>query len=324
MDERLLQLATLNPDQGTAAADSASTGSASADAAGPATSDSAQSPAEDSSATTANPIPVALASQVLVSHVLASQALAAAFGGQAAAQTPAPSDEPAADSLAGVAGVDSGTAPMKNLVALLAETAAGPKGKDAEVASAAMADAATSSADTKSAGNDNSVAADPATPSPNGAVSLAHLGFASHIVRNESTPTAELRSSVGTPAWNDELGNQLTWMSQQGMDSASLRLSPQHLGPVEVRISVQNGAASVWFGASQADTRAALERALPHLRQMFANQGLTLTDSGVSREPPRQSKATSSQAIATVAAVSGAETTSPATRLSLGLVDTYV
>lgn len=158
--------------------------------------------------------------------------------------------------------------------------------------------------------------------------SLAHLGVASHFslqhLRTEgSSPTLELQQPVGTPAWNDELGTQLTWMSHQGLDSASLRVSPEHLGPVEVRISVHNGDASVWFGASQADTRAALQQALPHLRAMFASQGMTLSDSGVSREPPRQGRTLSSTQLNAVAPVAGADSTHAASHLSLGLVDTY-
>jgi flagellar hook-length control protein FliK len=77
-------------------------------------------------------------------------------------------------------------------------------------------------------------------------------------------------------------------MVQQGNHSASLRLSPEHLGPLEVRISVQNDQASVWFGAAHADTRAAIEHALPRLRELFASQGLSLADAGVFREPPRE------------------------------------
>jgi flagellar hook-length control protein FliK len=77
-------------------------------------------------------------------------------------------------------------------------------------------------------------------------------------------------------------------MIQQGNHSASLKLSPEHLGPMEVRISVQNDQASVWFGAAHADTRAAIEHALPRLRELFASQGLSLADAGVFREPPRE------------------------------------
>jgi flagellar hook-length control protein FliK len=156
---------------------------------------------------------------------------------------------------------------------------------------------------------------------------LAQLGTASHFSLQHTqtdTNTGELKSSVGSAAWTDELGGQLTWMTHKGLESGSLRLSPEHLGPVEVRIAVQNGDASVWFGANHPDTRAALEQALPRLREMFANQGLTLTDSGVSRESPRQSPPSSPQSIAAVSAVGSSDVSvSAAVRISLGLVDTY-
>jgi flagellar hook-length control protein FliK len=77
-------------------------------------------------------------------------------------------------------------------------------------------------------------------------------------------------------------------MVDRGVQSGSLRLSPEHLGPLEVRISVQSDQVSVWFGAAHADTRSALEQALPRLRDLFASQGLSLADAGVFREPPRE------------------------------------
>ncbi len=117
----------------------------------------------------------------------------------------------------------------------------------------------------------------------------------------------------------------LTWMTQNGLQTGSLRVSPEHLGPVEVQISVQNGDASVWFGATHPDTRAALEQALPRLREMFAGQGMTLTDSGVSRESPRnQARPQAPQSIAAVSAVGSTDVGSAAAvRMNLGLVDTY-
>ena len=119
-------------------------------------------------------------------------------------------------------------------------------------------------------------------------------------------------------------------MTQKGLETGSLRVSPEHLGPVEVNISVQNGDASVWFAANHPDTRAALEQALPRLREMFASQGMNLADSGVSRQslPARvpQSKP--------VRGLSGrhrrfrrrrAPMAAPAlsARINLGLVDLY-
>jgi flagellar hook-length control protein FliK len=109
------------------------------------------------------------------------------------------------------------------------------------------------------------------------------------------------------------------------VESGSLQLSPEHLGPLEVRISVRDGAASVWFGANHADTRAALEQALPHLRNMFASQGLTLSDAGVSRESPRgQAQRPAVAAFSSTTAVGDAPASivSVSTRLP-GLLDTY-
>jgi flagellar hook-length control protein FliK len=139
------------------------------------------------------------------------------------------------------------------------------------------------------------------------------------------TNGSELKSPVGSAAWDDELGSKLTWMTQNGLETGSLRVSPEHLGPVEVKISVQNGDASVWFGATHPDTRAALEQALPRLREMFASQGMTLSDSGVSRESPRnQTKSQTPQSISAMSAVGSADvSTAAAVRMSLGLVDTY-
>jgi flagellar hook-length control protein FliK len=153
------------------------------------------------------------------------------------------------------------------------------------------------------------------------------LGVASHFsalhTRND-TNTADLKSPMGSSQWNDELGGQLTWMTQRGLESGSLRVSPEHLGPVEVQISVQNGDASVWFGANHPDTRAALEQALPRLREMFASQGMTLTDSGVSRESPRQSRQQRPSSVSAVSAIGSSDVSvSAAVRMSLGLVDTY-
>jgi flagellar hook-length control protein FliK len=103
----------------------------------------------------------------------------------------------------------------------------------------------------------------------------------------EDRAALHVQERVGTPAWRDEIGAKLNWMIDRGIQSGSLRLTPDNLGPLEVRITVQNDQVSVWFGAAHADTRAALENALPKLRDMFAAQGMSLADAGVFREPPR-------------------------------------
>jgi flagellar hook-length control protein FliK len=141
--------------------------------------------------------------------------------------------------------------------------------------------------------------------------------------------TMAVSSPVGSSGWTDELGAKVTWMAQQGIQSASLQLSPEHLGPLQVTISVHDGQASVWFGAVQPDTRSALQQSLPQLRQLFASQGLNLADAGVSRESPRgQDRQQGGRAAAPVASVTAVTVAGSADGAGgargLGLVDTYV
>ncbi len=135
-----------------------------------------------------------------------------------------------------------------------------------------------------------------------------------------------LRTNVGSPRWADELGTRLVVMSARGQQEGSLTLSPEHLGPLEVRISVHQSTANVWFGAQHADTRAALAEAMPRLRELFGEAGLSLGHAGVSEEAPRQAANTAPARLETdggseVAAARPAPVT--VRQLSSALLDLY-
>lgn len=132
-----------------------------------------------------------------------------------------------------------------------------------------------------------------------------------------------VQTPVGNAQWADEIGSRMTMMVEQGKHTASLRLSPEHLGPMEVRITMNGDQASVQFGAAHADTRNAIENALPRLREMFASQGLALTDANVSREPPRQQSHQPSGSSSGGFAADESATTVAAAQVKLGLLDAY-
>jgi flagellar hook-length control protein FliK len=174
-------------------------------------------------------------------------------------------------------------------------------------------------------------ASPPATATASAAALMAAQLTSSAVGLPHARPdpaTMTVSSPVGSNAWTEELGTKVTWMAHQGIESASLQLSPEHLGPLQVTISVRDGQASVWFGAAQPDTRTALQQSLPQLRQLFASQGLTLADAGVSRESPRgQDRQRPTRTGPSVSGVSAVNLDSPAGSASLpgrlGLVDTY-
>lgn len=147
--------------------------------------------------------------------------------------------------------------------------------------------------------------------------------------QSSTQPAAQtVHTPVGTPRWADELGSRMMLMTVRGQHEGSLNLTPEHLGPLEVRVSVNQGTANVWFGAQHADTRAALTEALPRLRELFAESGLALGHAGVSQEAPRQdARSGAAERLAAAPpdkAIEESAATAPASRrVALGLVDTY-
>jgi flagellar hook-length control protein FliK len=93
--------------------------------------------------------------------------------------------------------------------------------------------------------------------------------------------TAQLRETVGTPAWSHEVGQATLRLAASDLQGASLRLNPEHLGPLDVQVRVDNGVAHLSFNAAHADTRAAIESSRTTLDQLFADQGLKIGDCAV-------------------------------------------
>lgn len=90
------------------------------------------------------------------------------------------------------------------------------------------------------------------------------------------------------PEWNTELGEKLLWMHKQAVPSAEIRLNPEHLGPISIKIDVNQDQASVAFTAQHAAVREAIEAAIPRLREMLGGQSLNLADVNVSQQQSEQ------------------------------------
>ncbi|MES2365358.1 MAG: flagellar hook-length control protein FliK [Pseudomonadota bacterium] len=101
-------------------------------------------------------------------------------------------------------------------------------------------------------------------------------------------PGEKLTPSVGTPAWDQALGQKIVWMAAGAQQSASLTLNPPDLGPLQVVVHVNNDQASATFISAHPDVRHALEAALPKLREMMGDAGIQLGQSTVSAGNPNQ------------------------------------
>jgi flagellar hook-length control protein FliK len=89
---------------------------------------------------------------------------------------------------------------------------------------------------------------------------------------------------VQHPRWAEAVSTEIRWFAEQGVQSATLRLNPEHMGPVDVRLSLSDSQVTVNFSAASAETRAALEQSLPRLREMLAGAGLSLGEAQVQQQ----------------------------------------
>lgn len=89
--------------------------------------------------------------------------------------------------------------------------------------------------------------------------------------------------TVGKSDWGQGMGKQILWMVNQNISRAEIKLNPAHLGPLEVRIDMDNDQVNVAFSSRHADVREAVEQALPRLREMLEEKGLNLSNTDVSQ-----------------------------------------
>ena len=105
------------------------------------------------------------------------------------------------------------------------------------------------------------------------------------VLADPLSPSAQsmITEQLGRPEWGQGMGKQILWMVNQNLGRAEIRLNPANLGPMEVRIDLDNDQVSVAFTSRHAEVREAVEQALPRLREMLEEKGLSLADTDISR-----------------------------------------
>lgn len=104
---------------------------------------------------------------------------------------------------------------------------------------------------------------------------------APHAPQTSSIAHAKVATPVLHPGFGEDLANRVVFLAGQRVQSAEIALTPADLGPLSVAIELRGQEAQLFFSAAHAATRAAIEDALPRLREMFAGSGLQLADAQV-------------------------------------------
>ncbi len=99
-----------------------------------------------------------------------------------------------------------------------------------------------------------------------------------------SMPTPMLNAQIGTPEWQQQLNQQIVMFSRNGLQKAELRLHPEELGSLHIRMKIEDGQAQLHLASQNGQVRTVLENSLHHLRQALSENGIQLTQSQVSSD----------------------------------------
>jgi len=112
------------------------------------------------------------------------------------------------------------------------------------------------------------------------------------IQTNNLRPPVQLVNSVQTsplpamsmdrPGWEQSFANNVSWMNNEKVQTANIRISPAELGPIEIKMTVKQDQLTLNINAHHALTRETLENAMPRLREVLANNGFNSVNVDVS------------------------------------------
>ncbi len=89
---------------------------------------------------------------------------------------------------------------------------------------------------------------------------------------------------VKSDGWDGAFGQRIVWMLGHQTHWAQISLNPPDLGSVDVRLSIHGNEAGAQFFSPHAAAREAIEAALPRLREMMSEAGLSLGQAQVSAD----------------------------------------
>ena len=168
---------------------------------------------------------------------------------------------------------------------------------------------------------------DTPAPTPFDALVRATAPTAPDVARPvvPATPTPVTQPTDPRAGYGDELGGSVVWMADQKISHAEVRVVPDHLGPIDVKLQLDGAQVHATFLSAQPEVRHALEASLPRLRDLLGQHGLQLAqaDVGQRQSDPRAARGGHATADSRDAGDEGLAAPAPGARLVRGLLDEY-
>ena len=125
---------------------------------------------------------------------------------------------------------------------------------------------------------------------------LGLIGTNTHLNQVVNTEAAKASLTITVPfqqaQWGAAVAEKVMWMSSHGLQEAEIQMDPPELGPLQVKVSIENDQAHVSFVVQHANVKDALEQTAMRLRDMFDAEGIDLVDVDVSDQSADEDEST--------------------------------
>ncbi|MDH5545447.1 MAG: flagellar hook-length control protein FliK [Gammaproteobacteria bacterium] len=98
------------------------------------------------------------------------------------------------------------------------------------------------------------------------------------------TPSYVMNTPLESEEWGAVFSKRINFLVKNGVQTAELRLDPPEMGRVNIKIKMSQEHASIQFTAQHNNVREAIETAMPRLRDMLSESGLSLGNVDVSTQ----------------------------------------
>lgn len=108
--------------------------------------------------------------------------------------------------------------------------------------------------------------------------------LAQQSTSNIQVQTTRLITPLENASWSNQFAERVTMLVGQQQHAARIKINPPELGPIEVKINIQNEQANVHVLAQHQAVRESLEDSMPRLRELLQQQGIALGDFNVTSD----------------------------------------
>jgi len=132
---------------------------------------------------------------------------------------------------------------------------------------------------------------------PVGTVNLTtgHLATTSAAAFGQKATEFATPLALQTPQAANMLSEKVVYQVNQKIQMAEIRLDPEDLGAMQIKVNLQQDQLSLQFTVQQAQAKEALEQHLPKLRELLEQQGLSLGESHIEQRSSQDKQEQSRQ-----------------------------